>query len=149
VAHADHISDDCLIWPFACCTPGYGIFSYQRKRYLAHRFMCEQKNGPPPSEDYQAAHSCGNRRCFNPMHLSWKTGTDNQLDRRTHGTHNKKRTKITLVQARQVRRLRGIETATETAAKYGITESNVRHIQNGKTWREEGRKLRLFGTTRS
>ena len=22
----DHKGDDCLIWPFCCCTPGYGAF---------------------------------------------------------------------------------------------------------------------------
>ncbi|SHJ68811.1 hypothetical protein SAMN05444159_1235 [Bradyrhizobium lablabi] len=30
-----------------------------------------------------------------------------------------------------------METAPETAAKYSITESNVRLIQDGKTWKEE------------
>jgi hypothetical protein len=134
----DHQGDQCLIWPFSCCTPGYGMFMFETKRRLAHRFMCEQKYGPAPDDSYHAAHSCGNRRCVNPGHLSWKTQSDNQLDRRTHGTNNKTRRKITQMQADQIRALKGIETGIETAARYGITESNVRQIQDGKTWANRG-----------
>lgn len=143
--HVGHIGDECVIWPFACCTPGYGLFQYEKKRYLAHRFMCELKNGAPP-EDHLAAHSCGNRRCINPNHLSWKTHTDNQLDRRAQGTASNRWSKLTLTQARQIRALKGMETAPETAAKYSITESNVRMIQDGKTWMED-RKIPMALTT--
>jgi len=138
MANLDHQGDDCLIYPYACCTPGYGVFQYKKIRRLAHRFMCEQRNGPPPAPNFHAAHSCGNRRCVNPGHVSWKTQSDNQLDRRIHGTHNKTRRKITRMQADQVLSLKGLETAIETAARYGITESNVRLIQEGKTWRRDG-----------
>jgi hypothetical protein len=138
-AHLEWQGDDCVIWPYSCCTAGYGSFSYQRKKYLAHRFVCEHTNGPPPGPRYQAAHSCGNRRCINPKHLSWKTPAGNQLDRRTHGTHNKTRRKLTPIQAEQIRRLKGVETGIKTAAKYGVTESNVRLIQDGKTWLNTGK----------
>lgn len=128
-----HQGDDCLLWPYSCCTPGYGMFMFEKVRRLAHRFMCELAHGEPP-EGHQAAHSCGNRRCVNPHHLSWKTGAHNQLDRRKHGTNNKTRTKINATQADQIRKLRGLETSIQTAARYGVTESNVRLIQDGKTW---------------
>lgn len=133
VQQVGHQGDDCLLWPFSCCTPGYGMFMYEKVKRLAHRFMCELAHGPAP-ENHHAAHSCGNRRCVNPNHLSWKTQRDNQLDRRTHGTNNKTRTKINAVQADQIRKLKGIETSVQTAARYGVTESNVRLIQDGKTW---------------
>jgi hypothetical protein len=42
-------------------------------------------------------------------------------------------------QAGQIRSLRGIETVIETAARYGVTESNVRQIQDGKTWAGTGK----------
>ena len=139
VEHVNHEGEDCLLWPFSCCTPGYGTFMFEEKTYLAHRWMCQQVYGDPPYKTYHAAHSCGNRRCVNPTHLSWKTQSDNQLDRREHGTHNKTRRKITEKQAQQIRSLKGIETGIETAAKYGVTESNVRQIQDGKTWANRGK----------
>lgn len=142
VEQIGHQGDDCLLWPFSCCTPGYGTFMFEGKTHLAHRWMCERIHGRPPGDGYHAAHSCGNRRCVNPKHLDWKTQSNNQLDRLEHGTNNKTRTKITHLQAKQIRQLRGAETGIETAARYGITESNVRLIQDGKTWRTIGRKQR-------
>jgi hypothetical protein len=141
VEHATHKGEECLVWPFACSTPGYGAFSIGKTRLAAHRFMCELAHGTPPSAEYEAAHSCGNRRCVNPEHLSWKTRQDNQFDRTRHGTQTVAgRQKISHRQVEQIRQLKGIETSIATAARYGITESNVRLIQEGKTWRTEGRK---------
>lgn len=160
VEQVGHQGDDCLIWPFSCCTPGYGNFMFEGKTHLAHRWMCQAIHGEQPATNSQAAHSCGNRRCVNPKHVSWKTPSGNQLDRREHGTANRKHSKLSLQQARQIRQLKSIETTLETAAKYGVTESNVRLIQDGKTWREDRkiprplteqqvRIIRQIGDTRS
>jgi len=136
---ASHEGDQCLVWPFSCMTSGYGQLSLGdrgRERESAHRYMCYLAHGAPDSPDLEASHSCGNRRCVNPKHLSWKTKTENQIERRNHGTHQTwgRRGKLTPVQVTQIRQLKGIETSIETAARYGVTESNVRLIQDGKTW---------------
>lgn len=87
-----HEGDECVIWPlFRDPQNGYGRIGYLGKHYWSHRLMCEMAKGPPPSPDHEASHSCGrgHEGCVHPKHLSWKTATENQRERRIHGTHGK------------------------------------------------------------
>lgn len=137
VRYISHAGDDCVIWPYSCCTAGYGAFMVEKKVRLAHREMCRVTHGDPPTDGHHAAHSCGNRRCINPRHLSWKTQSENQIDRRSQGTSKQKYAKLTLAKVAQIRQLKGVETSIATAARYGVTESNIRQIQDGKIWRAD------------
>lgn len=58
--------------------------------FFAHRLVCFVFHGPPPdgngayceagkSVKPQVVHTCGNRRCLNPLHLSWGTAQLNRL----------------------------------------------------------------------
>lgn len=136
-AHVDYDGPDCLIWPLHKCN-GYGTFGYLGKHHYAHRFMCELVNGPAPSPDHEAAHSCGrgDQGCIHPKHLSWKTHTDNQLDRAQHGTKNTwaKGGKLTAQQAAEIRALKGKKKQREIAAIFGISRSQVSWIMTGKSW---------------
>lgn len=146
-AHVDHNAEACLVWPFSCSTPGYGQFmpAGAKKVRTAHRLMCELVHGAAPTSEHQAAHSCGNRRCVNPAHLSWKTRSENQLDRHKHGTGNTYglKGKLTPLQVEHIRSMKGLETSVQTAARYDTTESNVRLIQDGVTWRLDRRRIKM------
>lgn len=124
----------CLIWPFA--RKGGGYASVGGDGILVHRLICEHRHGPAPTPEHHAAHSCGRGHdgCVNQWHLNWRTPTENQLERfQQHGLAP--RNKLTATQAAEIRALQGLETADETAVRFGISESNVRLIWAGKTWR--------------
>lgn len=87
-AHVSHTGADCLIWPWSKNHQGYGQLGYFGKVRKAHHIMCLLAHGPAPADKPQASHLCGNGKggCVHPQHLSWKDNSENQLDRRAHGT---------------------------------------------------------------
>jgi hypothetical protein len=110
-------------------------------RFYAHRYMCVLIHGEPPSDKHQASHSCGrgHEKCVNPRHISWKTPSGNQLDRRSHGTTKRNRYgptgRLTIFQAEEIRRLRPHKTQDELANMFGTSRGNVQFILSGKTKR--------------
>lgn len=162
----DHLSYDgdyCLIWPFYRNPNGYGQLGYEGTNRWAHRFMCELVNGPPPSPDHEAAHSCGNGAggCAHPKHLSWKTKSENLLDCAEHGTSARNTHgsmgRLSAKQVQEIRDLKGKKTQAEIAAIYGIHEPSVRDIFLGRTYGrpskikyftpDEDAKIRDLGAT--
>lgn len=130
-----HVADDdgpCLTWPlFIDRVNGHGTVSYCGKLYKAHRYMCELAHGAPPTPDHEAAHSCGkgHEGCIHPKHLSWATHSENQLDRRKHGTNKKKgdhKFVVTPEIAAEIRTLYdGKMPIIYIAAKFSISRSTV------------------------
>ena len=137
--HVSFEMDECLIWPFSR-TRGYGMFGYLGNLLYAHRFMCELVNGPPPSIEHQAAHSCGNGHngCVNPKHLSWKTRSGNNLDswRHSPGARTKgPQGQLSPRQVLEIRRMKGTKTQAQLAAEFGLSEPSIRDVQLGRTYR--------------
>ena len=135
---------DCVIWPQFRDTNGYGRLGHEGGHYWAHRFMCEMAHGTPPTPGHEAAHSCGrgNEGCVNPRHLSWATKARNQLDRRAHGTKSpcgwRWRPKLTPEQVLQIRALKGRKKQCEIAEMFGVTDTTVRDVQSGRSWKKLG-----------
>lgn len=144
LAHLDYPHKDwCLIWPFG--RKGGGYVAIGSDNLLVHRIVCEYRNGPALCSIHHAAHSCerGHDGCINPWHTSWKTPSENQLDRFQHGPIDEPREKLTVEQVVIIRGLKGIETSDLTAARFGVCESNIRLIQAGKTWKVASQR-RIF-----
>lgn len=142
-AHIGHQGDECLIWPFGKTDTGYGQLGHLGRLHKAHRFMCEAAHGPPPSPTHEAAHNCGNGMggCVHPGHLEWKTPSENQLDRRRHGTAvtsvHGATGKLTKAQRKEIIELKGIKTQREIAAIYGISFETVSRWQRTDPNREQ------------
>ena len=134
------IGDDCLVWPFERTRKGYGRIKTRGERFSAHRLVCAEVYGAPPSERHVAAHSCGNGHlgCVSPRHLRWATHKENHADKLIHGTvlrgernHNASMTEAT---ARRAKAMLGNMTQQKIAEALGITRSAVRDIKIGKSW---------------
>lgn len=138
--HASHTGGRCLTWPYSKCR-GYGNFGHMGKIHYAHRYMCELVNGPPPTPQHEAAHSCGNGHlgCVNPRHVFWRTKSQNTTESWSHrpGTRNLwgRRGRLTPTQVRQIRALKGQKTQAEIASEYGMSEPSVRDIYLGRTYK--------------
>lgn len=133
--------DACLIWPFGRMRDGYGSLGREGKNLRAHRYICTLVRGEPPTPEHHAAHSCGrgDHGCVSPVHLSWKTPSENFLEGKKHP-----RRKLTPDQVIEIRGLKDLERVQDTAARLGVTECNIRKIQAGKLWREDKRSQHIF-----
>lgn len=139
--HANHVGTNCLKWPFPYSKlVGYPQFGYKGKIRYAHRFMCELKNGPPPSQKSEAAHTCGNAhmQCVNPNHLVWKDRKGNAEDRLKHGNYQdhvgKRHLRLTPAQVEEIRSLKGIESQYSMADRFGVSRCTISSIHTGRMY---------------
>jgi HNH endonuclease len=77
---------DCWEWTAGTQSKGYGSFSVDGKTYNAHRISFMLANGYMPR--LLVLHSCDNRRCVNPNHLSEGTQLENVRDMHQKGRAN-------------------------------------------------------------
>lgn len=77
-------SSDCWIWTGASSGPnGYGKFSPKHGQPVyAHRFSYTLAHGAIP-DGMHILHSCDNRKCVNPAHLSAGSHSENMRDMRS------------------------------------------------------------------
>lgn len=135
-----HTGDECLLWPFKRTSFGYGIFYWERKMLFAHRIVCEEINGPPPEEKPYAAHLCGNGHlgCVSPQHLRWSSPQENMDDMVAHGRSMRGQrhwsVKLRDSDVRAIRSLKGIQSQTAIAARFGVNQSQVSKIFSGSIW---------------
>lgn len=140
--HVDYAGGDCLLWPFPSSSDGhgYGHLYVDGATVRAHRYMCELANGPAPSPNHYAAHSCGNGHlgCINPNHLRWATPTENSADMILHGTRLQGEkapwSKLTESDVRFIRAQRGKLLQRELAKMFGVKRSTIGAIQQRKRW---------------
>ena len=141
--HVAYSGDDCLMWPFGRCN-GYGTLGHEGSHHYAHRMMCELAHGPAP-DGCHASHSCGrgHEGCVNPKHLSWKTVSENQRDRRVHGTKgNGPVGKLDEQKVKAIRLLAGKMPQRELAEIFGVSRSQISWVVTGKVWRDDRQRAR-------
>ena len=136
--------DECWPWLGETNHDGYGVFTESGKQVRAHRRAYELEHGPLPPHDPKTRssvrHSCHNKPCCNPRHLSVGTHKENMQDSERDGKHQAHErhglARLTEEQIDEIRHLRdmGVRGAT-IAADYKLkSTAHVYDIANRRKW---------------
>lgn len=68
----------CWVWQGSVFGKGYGVFTFEGRRYIVHRLSYELVNGPIP-DGLVIDHLCRNQLCVRPDHLEAVTHRVNIL----------------------------------------------------------------------
>ena len=132
--------DACWIWARATTRGGYGVLWVKELRayWKSHRLAYHLKNGEI-LKGVHVLHSCDVPACCNPRHLSAGDDAMNRADSirkkrharcETHGRRKLSREDVAAIVAST-----GV-TQRALARRYGVSESAVSMIVNGKRWRD-------------
>ncbi len=132
----------CWLWIAGKTSKGYGEFypipnrvSDLHPPVYAHRFSYELFTGPIPS-GFEISHSCNNPSCVNPAHLTAATHRENMAAASSDGlfpSHPFR--KLSREQVHTIRKLAGMVTQRELAARYGATQGVISLATSGATYK--------------
>lgn len=148
---------ECWEWLGNRNNQGYGVITRlingKKKVMSAHRVSYELVHGEIPA-NMCVMHSCDNRCCVNPSHLSVGSWGDNNSDRSRKGRSGSRQysdedrakyskmlsgegnpaAKITESIARSIKYDHPELTGAEMARRLGLSKTTVNQIRSGKSW---------------
>jgi len=105
---------------------------------LVHRLIAEAFHGSSPLGRPQIRHLNGVRFDNRAENLKWGNNTENQRDRKMHGTYldceRAPGAKLSNLQATEIRR-RSDENRRDLAHEFGVTASNICYILKNRTFK--------------
>ena len=126
-----HKTDSCWFWTGAKNSAGYGVLRVSRRNILAHRLSYEQHGGRQIPALTCVLHSCDTPACVNPAHLSIGSKRANADDMTRKGRRASKLTRVHVLEIRA----RHEEGVAVLAVEFGVSESTIRSVLAGKSWR--------------
>lgn len=126
----------CWEWAGARGEHGYGMFWQDGRARRAHRISYALYVGELTDKDV-VCHRCDNRGCVNPDHLFKGTRDDNNKDAKAKGinAHGVRNAHAKLTENDiHVIITNTVNTQTELADKYNVSQSAISRIRNGKRW---------------
>lgn len=130
---------ECWEWQAVCNARGYGLFRYEGKSALAHRFSYILHHGDLPDGDF-VLHSCDNPACINPHHLFAGSHTDNMADMTKKGRQLRGvkswSAKLTNTEVKEIRKCYAQgEYQQSIADSFGVSVATISMIVNRKIWK--------------
>jgi hypothetical protein len=133
--------DTCWRWKGTLSRYGYGIFNFEGRRVLAHRFAYTIAVGPIP-KGMILLHGCDDRACANPDHLRPGTQTQNMADKVRRGRHLKgsqmANAKLDETKVAHIRS--STESNAALARRYCVSPGLISSIRLGHKWRTVSEK---------
>lgn len=133
--------DGCWYWTGAIYKNGYGQIGFNRKHQTVHRLSYELHKGKIPKH-LCVLHSCDNRLCVNPDHLSLGTHKENTKDMIKKGRkplflgENASASKLRNEDVLNIRASYiGGESMISLAKKYGVRYQSIGAIIYRRTWK--------------
>lgn len=111
----------CWTWLGSLDSGGYSHLRSGGRLLLVHRLSFLHFYGPIPA-GRQIQHSCDNRTCFNPDHLSAGSALRNASDASARGRMSKK---LTRAQVAEI--LQSPLTQTALAKRFGVSKRTISH----------------------
>ncbi len=144
--------EDCWEWFGRTNKKRYGLIRKGKKAYATHRVSWEMHNGPIPDKMH-VLHHCDMPWCVNPAHLWLGTNADNVADKMAKGRHrspsgeDQKDSWLSWEEVHEIRALYWEQYLyqKDIAAQFGIHQSQVSKIVNGKQWQARPQNEAILG----
>ena len=135
-------TEGCWNWIASTTSDGYGHFKILNKSKASHRVSFELHNQRTIGEGMVIMHSCDNRKCCNPLHLTEGTHQDNMTDMVSKGRqnpgskrHNSKLTESQVLEIREIYAIENHKTHRQLGDEYGVSSNTISCILIKKVWK--------------
>lgn len=123
----DH--NNCWIWQKSFGSHGYDQIATGDSRIeTVHRVSCEVFHGKSNLKD--VLHSCDNKKCCNPDHLSWGSRSQNMIDVSVRTKRSSQKLDVD-----KVKYIRSCSLSAKTLAeKLGVSKDLINKVRSRKAW---------------
>lgn len=135
--------NECWQWTSAIGGSGYGFFwvGGKKRSEFAHRLVVIWRGETiPPGPGWHVMHSCDNKLCVNPAHLSVGKNQDNRADcvaKKRHAVGEKNGGGGKLRDA-QVKEIKGLQRdgwgCSRLSKRFGVSMQTIKAIKRGRIW---------------
>lgn len=148
----------CQIWQQSTGSTGYPQASIEGRPQLVARWVLEQRLGRPLLPKHCATPACGDKRCVSAdclrevsksdvlrnTYRSGKRRADLEVDGRRSAMLARGVAKLDMSKARQIRLLRGTDSAAAIGRAFGVSAKTVTSIWSGVRWAEAANGSSVF-----